>query len=278
MNSRSSFQACQNGRSTSSASGDCFGITAPLACGKCTRRVISLVTGLCQSFDSRTAAGPGSAVSVRSQRLGVQMTDSVDAPVEVDPTPREQRRLEIQAIAARLFNERGYDAVSIRDLAQAAGVSLGTLYWYMDNKQSLLQAIYDSIFDELYARIRRVGTSDLDPEAKLRAFMFEGCELRVRRRDESMVYTHERNRLGAAYANAIPRIEEMDDYVKAALSAGVARGLWPATNTLAARMAIWSVITFITEWFQDDGELTVSQMADQFADLVIGGLRRGEQT
>ncbi|RDB63093.1 TetR/AcrR family transcriptional regulator [Gordonibacter sp. 28C] len=56
----------------------------------------------------------------------------------------EERRLEILDTAMRLFVERGYDAVSMRDIARAAGVTPGLAYHYFDSKQKLFAAALDA--------------------------------------------------------------------------------------------------------------------------------------
>ena len=56
----------------------------------------------------------------------------------------EERRLEILDTAMRLFVERGYDAVSMRDSARAAGVTPGLAYHYFDSKQKLFAAALDA--------------------------------------------------------------------------------------------------------------------------------------
>lgn len=52
----------------------------------------------------------------------------------------EERRHELLAVAMRLFAEKGYDNVSVRAVARAAGVAPGLSYHYFDSKQSLFAA------------------------------------------------------------------------------------------------------------------------------------------
>jgi TetR/AcrR family transcriptional regulator, cholesterol catabolism regulator len=55
----------------------------------------------------------------------------------------QQRRIQLIDTALSLFAERGWAAVSIPDLAQAAGVSQGLLYHYFRDKEELLQAVLE---------------------------------------------------------------------------------------------------------------------------------------
>ncbi len=50
----------------------------------------------------------------------------------------EERREQILTAAARVFAEKGFDRATIRDVAQEAGLSEGSIYNYFKNKQDLL--------------------------------------------------------------------------------------------------------------------------------------------
>lgn len=55
----------------------------------------------------------------------------------------DSTKLQICNIAKNLFNERGYRSVSMRDIAAASGVSLGTLTYHFARKEDLLTTIMD---------------------------------------------------------------------------------------------------------------------------------------
>jgi AcrR family transcriptional regulator/predicted DNA-binding transcriptional regulator AlpA len=55
------------------------------------------------------------------------------------------RRKHIMGVAARVFAEKGYYATTIADLAQAAGIAKGTIYWYFNNKRTIMLAILDEM-------------------------------------------------------------------------------------------------------------------------------------
>ena len=57
----------------------------------------------------------------------------------------EQTRAGIVDAAMRLFRESGYDASTMRAIADEAGVSLGSAYYYFSGKEELVQAFYDQI-------------------------------------------------------------------------------------------------------------------------------------
>jgi AcrR family transcriptional regulator len=59
------------------------------------------------------------------------------------PTPRaEQTRAAITQAALDLFRSRGYEATTMRAIAQQAGVSTGNAYYYFGSKEELIQEYY----------------------------------------------------------------------------------------------------------------------------------------
>ena len=58
-------------------------------------------------------------------------------------------REEISKIAVNLFREKGYDRVTIADIAAAARISKGTFYQYFQNKEELFAECLESIFFDI---------------------------------------------------------------------------------------------------------------------------------
>src|SRR4051812_48157433 len=68
------------------------------------------------------------------------------------PTPQgTAARERLYATAMRLIAARGYESTTLRDIANAAGVSVGLLYRYFPGKQAVILALYDELSAE-YAR------------------------------------------------------------------------------------------------------------------------------
>lgn len=67
-------------------------------------------------------------------------------------TGAETRAL-IRRTALRLFTEQGYDATSLRQIADELGINKASLYYYFDSKQAILEALFDERGDEAEALI-----------------------------------------------------------------------------------------------------------------------------
>ncbi|WP_406412167.1 TetR family transcriptional regulator [Streptomyces halstedii] len=71
-------------------------------------------------------------------------------------TPRQEaRRRRILHAGAQLAGRGGFEAVQMREVADAAGVALGTLYRYFPSKVHLLVALMEDQLQRLHAALRR---------------------------------------------------------------------------------------------------------------------------
>jgi AcrR family transcriptional regulator len=64
----------------------------------------------------------------------------------------ETTRQKLYVTATRLIAERGYEQTTLRDVADAAGVSVGLLYRYFPNKRAVMLALYDELSLDQLAR------------------------------------------------------------------------------------------------------------------------------
>ena len=62
--------------------------------------------------------------------------------------PPEERRKELVAAAARLFSERGYESVSVRDILAEVNGAPGMFYYYFKSKQDIYLATMEDYISE----------------------------------------------------------------------------------------------------------------------------------
>jgi AcrR family transcriptional regulator len=88
---------------------------------------------------------------------------------EASRTPRaEKTRTAVVTAALDLFRERGYDAATMRAIAERAGVSTGNAYYYFGSKEELIQEFYSRNQAEHLAASREVLAAETDLTARLR--------------------------------------------------------------------------------------------------------------
>ncbi len=72
----------------------------------------------------------------------------------------EKRREQMIKGAVKLFKEKGFHRATTREIAKAAGFSIGTLYEYIGTKEDVLYLVCDNIYNEVNARLSLLTTDD----------------------------------------------------------------------------------------------------------------------
>jgi AcrR family transcriptional regulator len=101
-------------------------------------------------------------------------------PVSRVQRKRGRRVQEILATAAALFGERGYDAVSLDDVAERLDVTKGSLYYYFPGKDELAVAAIETLGADWTGRLERLAaTTEGSPPERLRALIREHVAIAV---------------------------------------------------------------------------------------------------
>src|ERR1700736_3539620 len=113
-------------------------------------------------------------------------------------------RQEILRTAARLFQQRGYDATSMNDVAAALKLSKGGLYHHFQSKDEILFEIMNHAMDITQERVLNPVRGIAGPEERLRALIRLHIEVVLSPRDrEITVMLHENHPLPPALRKRI---------------------------------------------------------------------------
>lgn len=80
------------------------------------------------------------------------------------------RREEILQAAKELFLEQGYEATTIRRIADRVGVSAPALYLYFPDKEQMMLALCDQTFGHLLRAVEEIEKTVTDPRQRIRRF------------------------------------------------------------------------------------------------------------
>jgi len=184
-------------------------------------------------------------------------------------------RQEILRTAARLFQQRGYDATSMNDVAAALKLSKGGLYHHFQSKDEILFEIMNHAMEITQERVLNPVRGIADPEERLRALIRLHIEVVLSPRDrEITVMLHEnhplppalRKRINARKKEYVHFLENLMEEVQRARHA---RG---KVGPHAAAFALLGMINWIYQWHKPEGELQAQNLIPQFTDLIFGGI------
>lgn len=200
------------------------------------------------------------------------------APVSHRERQREAKRNAVLQAAAQLFNERGFHATSLDDIAARLNVTKPTLYYYVKNKDEiLLQCVGKGLAMMLEGidASRAAGGKAIDQlmtcmqvYARIVTMDFGMCLIRVGDEQVPPESRKELRRLKSA----------IDQEFRRLVAEGVAEGSIQPCDPKITAFVIAGALSWIGRWYQSGGEYTAEQVAQQcIATLCDGVLRRPAQ-
>ncbi|AYF90599.1 TetR family transcriptional regulator [Pseudomonas sp. DY-1] len=191
----------------------------------------------------------------------------------------EETRVQILDATERVFHEKGVSRASLAEIAAAAGVSRGAIYWHFENKNDLFQAMLERIHTPL-EQLARASESEDEPDPlghmhQLLVRLLKRVEL-----DPQSRRIHEILRFKVEYTEELGDLRqqmqdlsaECDERIAKALRNAVSRGQLP--SDLDCRRAAVSVHAYIegiqTNWLlvpngyslADEAESLVNSLMD----------------
>jgi AcrR family transcriptional regulator len=177
----------------------------------------------------------------------------------------------ILAEACQLFASRGFDGTSIRDIANAVGISNAALYHYFADKDELLARIVINGQCELMERRIEPGES---PAEKLRAFMRAYAEFF----EDNMAESIASSRSFSALENPVQREraiywrDRYENMLRAIVQEGMDSGEFREGDVALTGRAVLSCLNWMYRWYSPSGSLRPRDIVDTYADILIGGI------
>src|SRR5437667_817658 len=183
-------------------------------------------------------------------------------------------RQEILRAAARLFQQQGYDATSMNDVAAALKLSKGGLYHHFQSKDEMLFHIMNHALDITEERVVKAVRGIQNPEERLRTVIRLHIEVVLSVRDrEVTVMLHENHPLPPSLRKQINQRKK--DYVHFVenLIADVQRVRQSrgSVSPRAAAFALLGMINWIYQWYRPEGTLQQEHLVRQYTEIFFAG-------
>jgi AcrR family transcriptional regulator len=185
--------------------------------------------------------------------------------------PREVRRAQIADLAEELFAERGYEGMSMSELARRAGVTKPVIYEIFGSKEGLYRACVERTASDLAARVTGAVTATDVPIEQFRAgvqawFAFAA----EHRRAWEVLYAG-----GGRFADAIETVRRNQAALVTGLLGQIARERGVEVDALqlqATAEAINGATEVMAMWARSHPELSPEVLADWSVTLLGPGL------
>jgi AcrR family transcriptional regulator len=198
--------------------------------------------------------------------------------VEIKNTMKKSEitRQRVLAVSSALFQKKGYQETSMRDIAAAVGMKSGSLYYYYESKEALLAANLNNNIDATLATLRDSvaalpsGTSvrdkfDVAVNASIQIVLEAGDMSLASARTLSLLQEPE-------YSEQVRHRQAYNQFWRDLISEGKKSGEIRARVPEAmASMLIVGALAFVPEWYEV-GRSPIDKITSIFTDLLFKGL------
>ncbi len=187
---------------------------------------------------------------------------------------RTPRKDEILDVAAGMFAERGFDGVSLVEIAGAVGLSKATLYHYFSNKEEILGTIVVTTIRDLNAFIDKAIADVNEPAARLTAFLEAQADFfELHQRGFQVLLTRFSNLTEPRLRDeAVEWRVNYENTIKSIIRDGVIAGVFRADRPNSVVRAVLASVYWLARWYRPNGPQRARDIAREWADVVLYGV------
>jgi AcrR family transcriptional regulator len=195
-------------------------------------------------------------------------------PTESRAANNASTRVDILKSAAIAFRRFGYHGATVEQIAAALEMKKGNLYYYYRNKEEILLACHQYSLDRLLALLEEVEQSDDPPDAKLRRLIVSFVHTILDELHGTALFLDLEALTPVHRKLVVARRDRFDHGMRRVIEDGVGTGVFGDIDAKLLSFAILGAVNWIPRWYQPTGPASSQDIADQFADYLIGGLKR----
>ncbi len=187
---------------------------------------------------------------------------------------KKSRKQQIEEKATQLFQERGYSATSMRDLAQVLGIEAASLYSHIKSKEEILQKICFRMAGEFFNSWADVEKENGSMTAKMSKAMIAHVKVITQNTASSAVFFNEWRHLSEPFLTEFLSMrEDYEGRFMQIIDDGVNSGEFKLVDQKFMMLTILSSLNWTHNWYNPSGTLSSEEIGDRLANLLLNGLK-----
>ncbi|WP_297515961.1 TetR/AcrR family transcriptional regulator [Flavobacterium sp.] len=184
------------------------------------------------------------------------------------------RKTEIINVAARLFKEKGYSAVTVRDIAQALNIKAASLYNHIASKQEILVLIVITIAEEFTNVMEEVQQSDATAIAKIDRIIQLHIDITLRNPDALACLNNDWMHLEkeTVLKYFLKMRTDYEENFRQIVKEGVQNGEIQHRNPEVIIFSILSTLRTLYIWYNKTKSLNENTLRDDMRNVLLHGI------
>ena len=175
--------------------------------------------------------------------------------------------------AIDLFSTKGFRGASIRNIADAMGMSISNIYHYFGNKEGLLLAILDSSTTTLLVALEASTKTGDDPLERLKSLIKTHIRLSRNYRKEMKIFFLDEEHLSpAGHRINVDFQEKIMALYRKELALLAEQGRLRGERLAITTFNILAIINWQLRWFRLDGPMTLDEVSAEIIDFIMQGM------
>jgi len=162
----------------------------------------------------------------------------------------------------------------MREIAQAADLSPGNLYYYFRSKADILFFCQTHSVDRLLAELSLLQQQQLDPPELLRRAIAAHLLCTLDELDGAGAHTEVESLPDDLKAQIVAKRDRYEHALRGVIASGMKAGAFRECDEVLVTRAILGACNWTTRWYRPEGKLQPAAIAGQYADYLVRGLLR----
>lgn len=185
----------------------------------------------------------------------------------------DYRAIDIYRQAAKIIFEKGFEATSMADIAEAVDLTKGGLYYYIKGKKALLFAIMNFAMDLIESEVIGPAEEETSPRSRLARIVSGHVKLVIDESSAMTILVYEEEGLDENHrAKIVERKKAYADFVQATIADVVAEHKNPTIDPFLATYSLLGMVHWVVRWFDEKSHLTADTVVQQVTHLALNGL------
>lgn len=185
----------------------------------------------------------------------------------------------IYRTAANILCDLGYEKASLRDIADAVGMTKAGLYYYFDSKEELLFRILDTFMDDLLVSMKELHAQISDPAELIRAMISLQINKYCQDKSRGRLIVHDENCLsGERYSRLKAKQREYVSYWKSAIVKLCEHEGLPLVHPAVDAHCLMGMCVWIQQWYDPAGQVKPEELAERIFSNFLYGFARQRTT
>ena len=180
----------------------------------------------------------------------------------------------IRQKAQKLFRERGYAGVGLRELAKEAGIQAPSLYNHYKSKDDLLREICFDIAQQFFSAFDAAEKTEIKSVKKLKAVIKAHIGVIAANLDSAEVFFNEWVFLEEPNLSKFKKLQhEYEMKFRGIIDKGIRKGDFKKMNSRLVAFAIFSALNATYELYRCSEKISQQQIAEDITDLLLKGIK-----